>query len=714
MTVVSLAQGLGGLVAGYKFDEASGTSIADFSGNSLTATLSTNGTLGGAAVLPGSPRAVTGNGTGGAGSIATRAVTGGSLLQLSELTVCAFVRPSAVAFTASHGYLGRRDANWVSRFDTSRRHVVVLTLSTGVQAAVTSITGLASGVRSLVWFSYDEEWTEIGYNDVREQRIPQPGAFTQNTNSLSIGSIGGLAFDGQMEHYMIFDRKLELGELRGLVLEGDPLMDRPSQTTEAEFFDNAADDIPAVAASARTRLCEFCGGLIRENEEWIEDSNDKTFHRGCWSTTLRPGPLPTALTSSSVQADYAASAERLAREILDNAARRPSSTKNSYFNGQDWVNQEYDAGGGLTGVGEVYNLQGLGVLAATVGRYVGAGRRDPLIRMAVATVESVFLRDTISAATHNSVFWGNGDFTYSGLGRMLVLLDGIADPAWHAEYVSRFLTRFDDYSVGGVIDSFGVYHPGGNAPGLWYINGNREIDDVMAAWAAWRLDPTTERWEEYDDSVTWTAAPTAGSWQPGGSGSGLLFGWVETDVPTEADGSDGKGYFRENHGASPQPLNGRPNYGTLRGFWNVGATSDGDSLAETVNVDGLCFNYTHTQCQNGGHVWLFSGEDRWAYYMNMCRNQERERVNTTTGVVTPSYSARHTNPFNWTLSLDLTLPWKGKRAANDLDEAETATIWRTTEAWMRQGYRGSTNYFHRTVGRDLAQLFMGLDNWPGH
>jgi len=694
MSVSSLALSLGGLVVGYKLDESSGTSLADFSGNALNATLSTNGTLGGTAVLPGTARAVTGNGAGGAGSIATRAVAGGSPLQLQTMTVCAFVRPSSVAFTSSHGYLGQRSSNWVSRFNSSRQHVVVLTLSTGVQAAVTSSTGLAAGDRGLVWFSYDGNWTEIGVNDVREQRVPQPGVFTTNTNSLSIGSIGGLAFDGQMEHYMIFNRKLELGELRALVIEGDILLDRPSQTTEAVFFDKCGDDLVPVATSSRDRFCHYCGGLMRAAEEWMKPSSGKYYHRGCRSSSRRSSP--TTLTSSSTQADYAASAERLTREILDNVSRRPSTSRSAYFNGTDWVNSEYASD---TVSNQVYNLQGVGVLAAALGRYVGAGQRDPLTRMAVKTVESVFLRETLNSAAHSAVFWSNGDFTYSGLGRMLVLLDGIADSGWHAEYVQRYLTRFDAYSAGGT-DSYGVAH-GSNGPGAWYINGNREIDDCMAAWAAWRLDPTTARYQEYDDSVTWTVAPTAGSWQPGGSGSGLLFGWVEGVVPTQADGSDGKGWFRESHGSS------------VKGFWNIGGTVDNDAFKETVNVDGRCYNYTHTQAQNGSSVWLFSGENRWAYWLNMCRNTMRDRVTLSTGIVDPQYSARHCAAYNWTLSLDQTLTWKGQRAAA-VDATEAAQLWLAAETWMRGAYRGTTNYFYRTVGHDLASIFMAVNTWPGH
>ena len=711
MSVDSVANALGGLVVGYAFDEASGTTLEDFGPNNLDATLSTNGTVGGTAVLPGYARSLACNGVGTGGAVATRAVSGGSPLQVSEITVGAFVRPSSLSFTASHGYLGRRDTNWLSRFDTSRRQVVILTLGGVQQTQLASVTGLAAGDRAWVWFSFDGTWLSIGVNDVREQRVPQPGSFNAVTTSLAIGNIGGLAFDGQMGPYMIFDRALELGEHRALTVEGDVTIDRPSQTSEAFFFDNCADDVEYVEASTQDRTCLYCGGLMREEEGQVSSSDDSLhWHPGCRGTSKRVVPYP--LDGSSVQADVAASAERLAREILDGVSRRPTSTKGSYFNGSDWVNQEYAAGGGLTGVAECYNVQGAGVLAASLGRWVRAGSRDPLTRMAMATVDSVLSRDSMSAAVRTAVFWDNGDFTYSGLGRMLVLLDGIADPAWHAEKVAHFLTRWDVYNTaGGTKPTGGAY--GGNGPGHWYINGNREIDDNMAAWAAWRLDPTSDRWDEYDASVEWTEAPTAGSWQPGGSGSGLLFGFVTEDEPSEEDGSDGKGWFRENHGASPQPLGGRTNYGTLRGFWNVGATVDGDALAESVDVDGRCYNYTFVQAQSGGHLWLFSGEDRWARYLNMLRNKEAERLTISTGIIDPQYSSRHTNPFNWTLSCDWTLTWRGKRAV-PFDMDDVAEVWRTTEAWMRTGYRGSVNSYYRIIGRDLAQLFMGLDDWPGH
>lgn len=701
MSFQTIALAEGGVVVGYNGLETSGTVLDDFSANNLDATLSTRGALNGSPIITGTARAITASGNAGSGAVATRAVTGGSPLQLSTtFTVCGFFQSSAATPPSVGGMLGERANNWMSRRTSTRFHTLFPYIGGVLQTSLTGTTAMASGERFLIWFrAHPDGWWDLGTNDAVEDARYYGGTVTATTDALSIGTSSNNAFDGLMFPYAIFDHAVDLGVFRAMVRE-DPTMDYGAVNgIGSVLFDFAGDRNTRVASTSEDATCHgmHCGGRVRAGETRVTDSAGRVYHLGCRTSNNRTA-LGQVISSTS-QADYARTLDRGTRQLIGMWAKRANTSKVPYWDGTKW--REAANADGSTWHNEV----GVGCAAAALARFLRTGPGDPLMKVAYQCVEKGMAQDFYNTPAGKS-WWDNADFSLPHVGKMLLCLQGRMDPGQWEDWKDQFLLGADRYlyTGGPIINTGGTRGPGAGYAAPWYINGNRELGALEISWLSWYLDPTTTRRTRYESQRSWVASPTAGSWQPGGSGSGLTFGLITLSAPAQEDGRDGSGYFKENHGGA-----------TNKGFWNIGGAVEGDADYETVNVNGLDWAYSVTQMERATTLLCMTDEVIYARWGNMLMNKTLERLNLTTGVYDGSFGSRHCAPFSWQQSTGLVHKWRGYGLHASLTDTVLATLHNVTLAQCRAHGRAPTQATGRDMtGSNLTALLMGLDAWPGH
>lgn len=690
MSVEEVTLALGGLVLGYAGHESSGTNLDDFSPSNLDATLSTRGALAATAILAGSARAVAANGDAGSGNVATRAVAGGSPLQLaSGITVMACVRPRAFTPSGVRGFLGERPNNWLARWDSSRRLNVLTYIGGVLQTQVTGRTALAAGERGWPWFSFDGRWLKVGMNDAVENAGLREGSINATTDALSLFASSSIAFVGDWEYFLIFNRALEEGERRAIVREGDATMDYASVSGFAgAILDFSGDGNALIAASDEDALCPVCSGRIRELQARVTDDDGVVYHDGCRSTQTK-GTTPV-INASSVQAAYGQRLERVIRDCLSIYIKRSTTSKTTYWNGTDWV---------IAGGNPAHNSPGIGLAAAALGRYLGASRSDPLMKIATKSIETIWQYDN-----QNGLFYSNGDFTLGMMGRILVLLEGRMDPVLHAEWVDRYVAAVIKFEDGGN-NSNGTWRAGNGPPSTtspvgWYINGNRMVP--THTWCAWRLTGDSNLEERYETGYDWWLAP---AYHANYSPSGETFGRVIEQAGSEEDGSDAAWYFKEAHDQ------------TTKGFWNIGTTADNDGTQLTVNVNGKDPGYVGLNLEYVGWMAAATRDIRYFAHGNAQRNSldfGTQRLNQTTWIVQGDLGSRHCSDYSWSHAIDHVAMWRGRRTASPWSASYLAASYIHAEAvWLsKAGSPTSAGEEPRSFGLGVAAFLMGLDKFP--
>jgi hypothetical protein len=137
----------------------------------------------------------------------------------------------------------------------------------------------------------------------------------------------------------------------------------------------------------------------------------------------------------------------------------------------------------------------------------------------------------------------------------------------------------------------------------YYTNGNIAVGNALVmALAYWASgNPTYET--DYQTALSFAIAPPQ-------TGQSIGFGFVTTKTPTQADGSDGAGYFAESGGGTP----------------------------------GFDANYTELQLDQLTKLYLVAPSTEVLRLINMEVNQEMPLVNTSTWELNTSGGTRHPQP----------------------------------------------------------------------
>jgi hypothetical protein len=134
----------------------------------------------------------------------------------------------------------------------------------------------------------------------------------------------------------------------------------------------------------------------------------------------------------------------------------------------------------------------------------------------------------------------------------------------------------------------------------WYINGNLNLAEAELLWLTWQATGNPEFQTDYNNSWSFAMDPPQAQF-PGA-------GWVTVQPPTQADGSDGEGYFTE-----------------------TGAGGTGwDPYYATLQLDVAA------------RLYLLSGDPRALRAANMIMNLESPLIDTSNWQINTSDGTRHT------------------------------------------------------------------------
>jgi hypothetical protein len=199
----------------------------------------------------------------------------------------------------------------------------------------------------------------------------------------------------------------------------------------------------------------------------------------------------------------------------------------------------------------------------------------------------------------------------------------------------------------------------------WYANGNINSSYAAALYFAWRAGGEQKYLDAYNAELQFLVAPTGKMW--------VGFGLTITQMPTRADGSDGRAVLAE--GSPPG--------------WDP--------------------EYAHLQLDFLSALYSASNDPRVLRLLNMILNQELTRVDTTSFILDAQGGTRksHTMPFT-SAALPL-LVVDGNRP--DLAPLLPAAFARLSSEYLST-LRYTQHNFYRGVALWLAPLLLATSNVP--
>jgi hypothetical protein len=194
----------------------------------------------------------------------------------------------------------------------------------------------------------------------------------------------------------------------------------------------------------------------------------------------------------------------------------------------------------------------------------------------------------------------------------------------------------------------------------WYINGNINLAETELLWLAWQATGNQTYETAYNDSWTYIINPPQTKF-PGA-------GWITVTTPTQADGSDGQGYF-----------------------------------AETGDGTGWDPYYATLQLDVAARLYLLSGDPRALRVANMIMNLESPLVDTSDWILNTSYGTRHigVGTAEFITSAYAVLGFEGGRA--DLVPDILPQI-QEEEQWYIQPGSANLAGFRRAFGNSVAVI----------
>jgi hypothetical protein len=197
---------------------------------------------------------------------------------------------------------------------------------------------------------------------------------------------------------------------------------------------------------------------------------------------------------------------------------------------------------------------------------------------------------------------------------------------------------------------------------VWYANGNLNDVYIEVEWLAWQATGETQFLTAYNQAWATAMDPDQSKF-PGA-------GWITVTSPTQADGSDGSGYFTET---------------------GAGGT-------------GWDPYYTMLQLDAMARLYLLSGDPRALRATNMLWNQEATRLDTDTWALDQSDGTRHTGTEGATGFLDsamFVLALEGNRSSLLPDLSPFLTAY---ENWYSEDENADSPSFRRAFGNSISVI----------
>ena len=220
--------GTPGLVAAYSFDETSGTTVTDLSGNANTGTFgsgvtrTTAGRFGGALKF------------GGSGMVRIPSST--SLRLTTAMTLEAWVKPSTVS-NAWRDLVYKGNDNYYLMASTDRSAHPGMGGKLGGSTVPTEAfapTALTTGAWYHLAATYDGSMLRLYVNGTQVASTAKSGAITTSTNPLTIGGdpIYGQNFQGLIDEVRVYNRALSTSEVQADMNSGSGTTTTTVQSTD--------------------------------------------------------------------------------------------------------------------------------------------------------------------------------------------------------------------------------------------------------------------------------------------------------------------------------------------------------------------------------------------------------------------------------------------------------------------------------------------------
>jgi hypothetical protein len=196
----------------------------------------------------------------------------------------------------------------------------------------------------------------------------------------------------------------------------------------------------------------------------------------------------------------------------------------------------------------------------------------------------------------------------------------------------------------------------------WYANGNINLGYTEFLWLVWQATGESQFEQAYNASWSFTMDPPQSQF-PG-------CGWVTVQAPTQADGSDGSGYFAET---------------------GAGGT-------------GYDADYSSTQLDTASRLYLLSGDRRALRVANMLINMEMPRVNTSTWMLNTSDGTRHTQANRYDGFMTSSFAVLGLNAGRSDLTSYILPELEQEETWFPQPGQADSGVFRRAFGDSVSVI----------
>jgi len=207
----------------------------------------------------------------------------------------------------------------------------------------------------------------------------------------------------------------------------------------------------------------------------------------------------------------------------------------------------------------------------------------------------------------------------------------------------------------------------------YYVNGNINLGMTELLWLIWQATGQSQFLQDYNNSWNFILDPPQSKF-PGS-------GWVTVQAPTQADGSDGSGYFTESGPGG----------------------------------NGYDSEYSSLQLDVASRLYLLSGDPRALRAANMLINMEMPRVNTSTWKLDTSNGTRHTEPDRYVGFQTSSFATLGLNAGrSDLIQYILPSL-EEEEIWYPQPYQADGGVFRRAFGNSIAAIALATaDSAPAY
>lgn len=673
MTLVSEAAAISGLAAGWKLDDAVGTTAVDVGSNSYNLTFSTAKANG-----PSNVVGITNSTTFASSLQATRSSVSSGLNMSGAVSLMAFVTVNSLFPISESSYyiLMGRNNNYQLRLNWNGAISFVVWTSAGVLSFTTNPILQLTKKYQIVG-TYNGRTARIYVNGRLIMSKTLVGTISTSTDAVVIGSnnVPSASFDISAAY--IYSTTLTYGQVRSLYLVGTTT----TPVTDGFSYDYLYNDNPLIAAASQGKYCATCGGARKANQPAIITGSSEESDPDCYGVLGLITPS-SVISASSTQADYVAMTERLLWDSFQNYMNKVTdSPKTMYFDGT--LLQPVTPG--LTGLEIQFAFF---ASMAFLHHFEGLSPHGWVTKAAIAAVDRLFANQTGTGGLGWSYVPGayTNDFIMAQAGEAILYLR-------NAVSASKYKTWVKALELAG---TYMLTQPSGAPEDTYYVNGNREAQELAGYWWIYRLTEKQSWLDKYNSQYDFLVDPPAGAKSQYPQPISNYYGFTTVTAATQPDGSDGMGYLEERDPSHTPPTYNQTGY------------------------DGYDPNYVMLANSFLTRLWLANRDLKIQKLINMQQNLTMfakktdgvtTRINTSTWQMDGTGGSRQNNSGAIVPAACFATKWQMGR--NLYSDADLAGIWQANYNTYYGALNGASAGIYRGLNLDLCSTIMASSLYQG-